>query len=289
MNLFIQNETAELEAVILGIGIDIGVIQGVNPKIRHHIERGTLPKEEDICREIQTFEEVFLANGVEVLRPANIPGTSQIFTRDIGFVIDDYFFIANMKHPVRSPEIKGIQPILNLLDPKKVISLPEEITIEGGDVMVWNDFVFIGLGDRTTPNAIDFFANFFPKKQVVGIDLVVDQHDFNRNILHLDCAFQPIGKGEAIIYKEGFASRPDVLYDVFSEEKCIEISQKQMVRMFPNIFSISPSKIVIEKGFDALKAQLTEREYEVFEVDYRETSKFGGLLRCSTLPLRREK
>ena len=58
--------------------------------------------------------------------------------------------------------------------------------------------------------------------------------------------------------------------------------------MFPNIFSISPTKIAIEKGFTRLKDELLGRGYEVFEVDYSETSKLGGLLRCSTLPLKRK-
>ena len=58
--------------------------------------------------------------------------------------------------------------------------------------------------------------------------------------------------------------------------------------MFPNIFSISPSKIVLEQGFERLKAGLTKRGYEVFEVRYSETSKLSGLLRCSTLPLKRK-
>jgi N-dimethylarginine dimethylaminohydrolase len=45
---------------------------------------------------------------------------------------------------------------------------------------------------------------------------------------------------------------------------------------------------VVEQGFGRLKSGLIERGYEVFEVDYSETSKLGGLLRCSTLPLKRK-
>ena len=288
MEVLVTNETSELERVVLGIGIDRGTPRRINPMMRQHLENGTFPHEADICREIKTVEDVLKQNGVDVVRPTNLPETEQIFTRDIGFVIDDYFFKSNMKHSVRGKELEGINHILNDIAKSKQISIPDEITIEGGDVVLWNEFVFIGIGDRTTENAIKYIQNILPHKNVIGIEIIADQNSADHNILHLDCAFQPIGKDEAIIYCDGFKTFPKEILDLFPKEKRIEVSLKEKNQMFPNIFSIAPDKVVIEKNFVRLKDELVERGYQVFEVDYSETSKLSGLLRCSTLPLKRK-
>ena len=288
MQLYVNNETSELESVVLGIGFDRGVPRGINPLMRKHIQEDTFPTEEDICREIKTLQTVFENNGVNVIRPENLSGIDQIFTRDIGFVIEDYFFVSNMKHPIRSEELKGIKHFLKNVEADKIIEIPKEVIVEGGDVILWNDFIFIGVGDRTTESAVSFLKNFFPDKTVLGFDIIVDQENADNNILHLDCTFQPIGKDEAIIYYDGFQSPPDDLLALFPKEKRIEVTLDEKNRMFPNVFSISPKKIIVEKGFLRLKEQLLERNYEVFDVDYSETSKLSGLLRCSTLPLKRK-
>ncbi|MFT4665022.1 MAG: N-dimethylarginine dimethylaminohydrolase [Polaribacter sp.] len=288
MDIFVNNETSELESVILGIAIDKGTSRGINPMMRKHLANNTYPTEDNIYNEIKTFEDVLKGNGVEVLRPNNLSQVEQIFTRDIGFVIEDYFFISNMKHAVRAVELKGIQHTLDRIDRSKQIVIPEGIIIEGGDVILWNDFIFIGIGDRTTANAIPFIQNTFPNKNVFGFDIVVDQKSADNNILHLDCTFQPIGTDEAIIYHNGFEKHPKEILDLFPKDKLLEVTLDEKNRMFPNVFSISPNKIVVEQGFGRLKSGLIERGYEVFEVDYSETSKLGGLLRCSTLPLKRK-
>lgn len=288
MDLFVSNETSQLESVILGIGKDKGAPRGINPSIRMHLENNTYPTEQDIRSEISTFEDALKKSGVQVLRTSNLSDVNQIFTRDIGFVIEDHFFVSNMKYPSRALEFEGIKPIVQQLDGSKVVEVPDEITMEGGDVILWNDYIFLGLGERTTRDAVGFLQQYFPQKTIIGFDLVVDPQDASNNILHLDCTFQPIGQDEAIIYRDGFKSTPDELLELFPKSKLIEITKQEKNQMFPNIFSVSSNKIVIEKGFSRLKQILQGRGYDLLEVAYSETSKLSGLLRCSTLPLKRK-
>jgi N-dimethylarginine dimethylaminohydrolase len=59
--------------------------------------------------------------------------------------------------------------------------------------------------------------------------------------------------------------------------------------MNPNIFSISPEIVVSDKAFTRMNNHLrNEWGMTVEEISYREISKMGGLLRCSTMPLVRE-
>ena len=62
-----------------------------------------------------------------------------------------------------------------------------------------------------------------------------------------------------------------------------------MYWMNSNIFSISEEVVVIEENFVRLGEHLRNKWGMTVEtVPYREISKMGGLLRCSTLPLRRD-
>ncbi|HLO56026.1 MAG TPA: arginine deiminase-related protein [Saprospiraceae bacterium] len=148
-------------------------------------------------------------------------------------------------------------------------------------------YIFVGKSDRTNDAGYKFLKQTFPNKKVVQIPLFVSD-DYQTNVLHLDCAFQPVGDEYAIFYPKGFLVRPDALLDCFKENNLIQVNQQQMIDMYPNIFSISKSKVVIEKSFIELKTQLLQKGFEVIEVNYGEISKMGGLLRCSTLPLKRK-
>ena len=79
------------------------------------------------------------SNRPEIIRDCK----SKIFTRDIGFVIDDVFIKANIL-PDRQAEFQAIEYIVKQMNPDKVVTPPDEVHIEGGDVMPWNEHIFIG-------------------------------------------------------------------------------------------------------------------------------------------------
>ena len=108
--------------------------------------------------------------------------------------------------------------------------------------------------------------------------------------MHLDCCFQPVGQHCAIMYKAGFKNQSDIdfLISHFGEENIIFISRDEMYQMNSNIFSISPQVVISEKGFVRLNNELRIKGITVEEVPYAEIAKMEGLLRCSTLPLRRK-
>ena len=58
--------------------------------------------------------------------------------------------------------------------------------------------------------------------------------------------------------------------------------------MNSNIFSISEKVIVSEKGFTRLNNELRNRGFFVEEIQYSKIAKMEGLLRCSTMPLKRK-
>ncbi|HRB72556.1 MAG TPA: amidinotransferase, partial [Flavobacterium sp.] len=147
LSLNVKNETSRLRAVVLGTAVNNGptptIEEAYDPKSLEHIKAGTYPVESDMIKEMDAFNAVFKKYDVKVFRPEIIESYNQIFSRDIGFVIDDTFVKANIL-PDRERELDAIQYIIDQMDPQKVVRPPEEVHIEGGDVMVWNDHIFIG-------------------------------------------------------------------------------------------------------------------------------------------------
>lgn len=303
MNLHVTDETSRLKAVILGTAQSNGptptIDEAYDPKSLEHIKAGTYPVEEDMIKEMDAFNEVFKKYDVKVYRPEVIENYNQIFSRDIGFVIDDIFIKANIL-PDRERELDAIQYVIDQMDPTKVVRPPEEVHIEGGDVMLYNDHIFIGtykgsdykdfITARTNMAGVQFIKDLFPHKIVKEFDLVKSKIEPRDNALHLDCCFQPVGSNKGIIYKSGFREEADYMYlvNLFGRENLFHIEREEMYYMNSNVFSIDKDVVVSERNFTRLNNWLRENGFTVEEIPYAEISKQEGLLRCSTLPLIRE-
>ena len=93
--------------------------------------------------------------------------------------------------------------------------------------------------------------------------------------MHLDCCFQPVGKGHALLYPGGFKNEEDVqfLIDYFGSENIIELDREEVYEMSSNVFSISSNVIVSDKRFLRLNKELRKRGFTVEEIEYK---CFGG-------------
>lgn len=304
MKLNIQNETARLKAVVLGRPESIGatpmLAETYDAKSYHAVENNIYPVERDIIREMNTFEAVLKKHGVEILHPAPIEGCNQIFARDVAFVIEDKLVASNLIQD-REAEQDAYHHVFEEIKWSNIINLPKTAHIEGGDVLVWNDFLFVGTcysedyrnfkTARTNEYAIEILKEYFPKKRIIDLELKKNDTVPYEGILHLDCTFNPVGKDKCIIYKDGFVDESDyrLILDIFGEENCFHVTKEEMFEMNPNIFSISPEVVVSDAAFTRMNRHLQDVwNIKVEEIPYREISKMGGLLRCSTMPLVRE-
>jgi len=303
LQLNVKNETSRLRAVVLGSaqnnGLTPTVEEAYDPKSLEHILAGTYPIEADMIIEMEAFNQVFQKYNVQVFRPEMIENYNQIFTRDIGFVIDDIFIKANIL-PDRERELEAIQYVIDQINPAKVVRPPEEVHIEGGDVMLWNDYIFIGtykgsdykdyITARTNMAGVNYIKELFPNKIVKEFDLVKSKLEARDNALHLDCCFQPVGTNKGIIYKSGFREEADYVFLVklFGKENLFHITRDEMYDMNSNVFSIDENVVVSERNFTRLNKWLRDKGFIVEEIPYAEIAKQEGLLRCSTLPLIRD-
>ncbi|WP_436515893.1 dimethylarginine dimethylaminohydrolase family protein [Ekhidna sp. To15] len=296
----VLDETAPLEAVILGIADSMGGIPKIentyDPKSKEHIRAGTFPEEADLIAEMHEVAKVLEKHGVTVYRPNNIAKLNQIFSRDIAFVIQSKLVVPCVT-PERKLESDGIQYII---DEVSEVLLPDEHErMEGGDIMPWRDHIFVGYSkdadfnkytvSRTNEAAVDYLKRTFTDFTVKAFELNKSDDNPRENALHLDCCFQPVGKDKAVIYRGGFKNEEDAdfLISFFGETNIFEITKEEMYDMNSNFFSISPEVVISDSSFNRLNEQFRKWGLTVEEVKYRETAKMEGLLRCSTMPLRR--
>ncbi len=214
-------------------------------------------------------------------------------------MIDDKMVLPNIIED-RADELKAVQHVLEEVEPSKLLKMPAEARAEGGDVMPWNEYLFVGYSEdtdfeqyqvaRTNKEGVTYLKEAFPHRIVMAFELNKSDNNPRENALHLDCCFQPIGADQAILFEGGFKNQEDVafLINYFGEENIIRITQEEMYEMNSNVFSISPEVIISEKGFVRLNNELRNRGFQVEEVPYAEIAKMEGLLRCSTMPLRRK-
>jgi len=302
IDININNEIGQLRSVILGTAADFGGTPKeedcYDPKSKENVLNGTFPIEKDLSEELNQFRDVLEKYNVKIFRPEKIKQLNQIFTRDIAFVIDDKMIIPNIISDRRN-EINGISYLLEDIATKKILRLGIDSRVEGGDVILSNNKIFIGYSKendfvkykvaRTNEAAIEEIRSFFPDKEILSFELNKSDANAKENALHLDCCFQPIGKNMAIIYEGGFKKNKDVDYlnNYFGSDNLIKITQQEMYDMNSNVFSISEDVIVSEKGFNRLNSILREKGFIIEEINFSETAKMEGLLRCSTLPLYR--
>ena len=304
MQLNVKNETSTLRAIVLGQPGSLGSVPSLDKtfdaKSFESVSLGIYPTEEAVYKEMSAFEKVLLKYNVQVFRPWTLENCNQVFARDVAFVIDDKIINSNII-PDREDEKEAYEVIYDQISYNKIYNLPEKAHVEGGDVVLFNDMVFVGLYTkpdysqlktaRTNLYAFNFLKEICPEKTFIPLEL--RKHDTNPRlgVLHLDCAFMPIGSGKAIIYKDGFANENDfnLLLEMFGKQNLFEITQEEMYYMNTNVFSISSTVVVSEQRFTRLNDHLENNwGLTVERVQYYEISKMGGLLRCSTLPLVRE-
>ncbi len=298
----IKSEYGRLRSVMVGIARRMGPKPAIedcyDARSRESVELGTYPEMEDCMLQLNSLVEKLESVGVEVLRPDVLDATNQVFTRDIGFVIEDQFILPNVIED-RASEAKAINALLDRIPSSNIIMMPSGCYAEGGDVIVHEPFVFVGVSNEVTFNkyktartnkaGLDYLQDEFPAYDFKGFELLKSDVDPRKGSLHLDCAFQPLGDA-LLLAPDLFKNAADVMWieSHFGTDNIFYCTDDEAYDLHTNVFSIGPKEVLISAAAGRLKNWLEERSYTVHTIIYDEIVKMGGLLRCSTMPLERE-
>ncbi len=301
MNLNINNETSKLKEVLIGNSYNfkspLNFRDLYDPTSLLNYLKGKYPNKFRLQSQLSELKKILIKYGVKV-HELDTEDTNQIFARDLGFVIQDNFFVSSII-PDREKELNGLRSLLSNV--KNVIKLPKSAHIEGGDVVVTEDHVFIGYYDkndyksqitaRTNKKAIKMMKDLIKKKEVFPIELIKSSITPSLNALHLDCCFQPVSKNKAVMCKEAFANKIELnfLISYYGEKNIFNVTLDELSKLYCNFFSINENTVITDKRFKRLMDWFCDIGLNVEKLDFSEISKLGGLFRCCTLPLIREK
>jgi N-dimethylarginine dimethylaminohydrolase len=243
--------------------------------------------------ELDGLASTLASHGVDVLRPADVAGLEQVFARDVGLVVEDVFFRSRMIED-RQGEWGGILPLLGDLTFE---TFPEGVRVEGGDVLLLDGAIVVGVTRsrglmgkqtaRTNADAADFLRERFPHRDVLECELHKDDRDPLKNALHLDCAYMPLGGGEAIIAPEAFLQHRQLDALKSRHSSIIEISRDEAALLQSNLLHLDPHTLLIDPRFNRLGRTLESFGYSLISCPMESVGRMGGLFRCTTLPLNR--
>ena len=182
-SFWVVDEWSALQRVLVGIGRGMGAAPALestyDPKSREHVLAGTYPTEASVRQELTEFRGLISSFGVEVLTPPEL-GLNQVFTRDIGFVIEDKFVKTSMVSD-RKDEQEALNDLLQEYPEENLLIPPPDVRIEGGDVMPIDNQIWVGYSEasdfakyttsRTNARAVEWLAEVFPNWQVRGFQL----------------------------------------------------------------------------------------------------------------------
>ncbi|OUZ06278.1 dimethylarginine dimethylaminohydrolase family protein [Bacillus pumilus] len=270
-----MSEYDDLQEVLLCSPIYMEIKQIIN-ETQKHFARENISQMKAIAQHKQLIQTLKNHQVRPIMLPANDRYPEQVFTRDIGFTIGHTLFVSSMAAPVRQGEEQLLKEWAQE-NGFKTVSLTNG-TIEGGDVLVDQTRVFVGMSKRTNPAAIHELKKELPDHDIIPIHLPP-------HILHLDCVMNILSHDEMLIYPEAF--KKEDLHLLNMHYHLIEISEQEQFTLGPNVLSIGQKKVISLPINQETNAALSAHGYTVIEVDFSEIIKSGGSFRCCTLPIRR--
>ncbi|MGN7386142.1 dimethylarginine dimethylaminohydrolase family protein [Sporosarcina sp. SAFN-015] len=225
----------------------------------------------------EEFEKLLREHGVEVIKlPSSEQFPEQVFTRDIGFTVGEDVFVAEMASDIRKGEEEALEEFL------EDENIPYQTTtdrVEGGDVIVDRDKVYVGISSRTSDEAVRKLQRDLPKHNIIRVP-------FNEKYLHLDCVFNILSPEIGLIFPEALSA--DMVETLSSTYKLIEVSPEEQFTMGTNVLSIGDGKVFSLPQNEQVNTAMRAHGFEVIEVDFSEIIKSGGSFRCCSMPLERE-
>jgi len=273
MRLKIENETSALTDVCVCLGTAVPPFKGYFSEHREHENFPMLPW--DQVRLVEQQEQFFKIMNREGVRLHSLPHSAenpwQLYTRDVGFVVGDTLFYSRERTlPDRTGEIEVVHRALPDLKMTEI-----KARIEGGDVLVDGDTVFVGLGTRSTPEGIAELA--------AHVDVEIVPIYLGPKVMHLDCRMNILPGRRLLTYPGDF--KPDDLAMLKRRFTLIEVSETEAQAMGTNCLTINPELVVMHSGFERLIAEVEATGLRVERVDYSEPNALLGSFRCSTMPL----
>lgn len=198
----------------------------------------------------------------------------QFNVRDAAAVIGSRLILGRMARTVRIPEPAALKAALGA---ESVVNIPTG-QLEGGDITVTPDEVFVGLGERTDETGYASLRDLLHgTHKVTPIQLAA-------GVLHLDVAANLLSPDVGVLHR---ASIVGDLPESLRKVEWIEVTDEEFGEQAANILVVECGTVMLDARHERLQNALTIRGFRCIAVELDEITKVGGGVRCMTLPLAR--
>lgn len=245
------------------------VTRGVSPSIEHaeltHLERVPI----DYARAAEqhrVYCDVLRSLGCDVIELPGDPAFPDcVFVEDTAIVLDDLAVITRPGAPSRRGETAAVAEVLARFRPLAHIEAPA--TIDGGDVLVLDDRIYVGLSTRTNEEALAQLT-WLTRLEVIGVPM--------DRALHLKTAITRVGERTLLVNREWIDVAP------FAGWELIDVDSSEP---FGANALLVGETIVHGEAFVRTRAKLLERGFAVCSVPADELAKAEGGVTCSALQI----
>lgn len=197
-----------------------------------------------------------------------------IWLRDIFVVIDNKCIICNLttNDSIGKDRSKEYLSIASTLFSKyTIVHLPNDVKLEGGDIIQNENDIFIGIGERTNEKAIEYMQYLFPMKNIIPI---------SHTDMHLDCVLSVVFPN-TILYSR---KRTHIEHNKYINKYTLHDIDDETDGILVTNFLIIGDNIIHSNRRENKKVVniLENLGYTIHIVDIKELWKEGGGIRCMT-------
>jgi dimethylargininase len=213
------------------------------------------------------YRTLLASLGLEVLNiPADNAYPDCVFIEDTAVVLDHLAVMTRPGAPSRRGETKAVADVLERYRPLVHIEAPA--TLDGGDVLVLDDRIFVGLSERTNEAAIGQLR-YHTRREVVPVPV--------HGALHLKTAVTRASRNALLVNRQWIDTAP------FAGWTLIDIDPAEPFAA--NVLLIGDTLIAATE-FPRTRRILEEQGLDVRTADASELAKAEGGVTCCSLILR---
>lgn len=252
-----------------------------------------------------------------------LPLANIFYGRDQSQALAEKLVLSTVKWEIRKPEVSMFKEALLELGYQDSLISIDRGTFEGGDIAMFGDTCFMGIGARTSLSAVKNLAKKIgpyletQKIQIVGVvnkrheaeaDVFTHPTDEHMHLMHLDMFWIPLEPQLVLAYGKEIDQRDIVRISYNSgafimEElgsfhqfhinkaiEIIEVNQQEQENFATNLLNLGNKTVIVALSTNKrVINELEKRGYRVLSAELNKLVNGYGATHCLTAPIRRKR
>jgi dimethylargininase len=228
------------------------------------------PDYDRVCRQHRAYVDTLVDLGLEVALLEDAPGfPDAYFVEDTAVILGDTAVLTRPGAQARMGEVELMAPVVACH--KNVVAIRPPGLLDGGDVMLTDDRLFIGLSQRTNAEGARQLGREADRIGLPWSTLPV------LKALHLKSGVNYMGRDTLLLCDE-YVQRPEFM----AYDKLVVAADELPAA---NTLAVNGS-LLTPRGYPATRRVLNRMEMPVIELDVSEVIKMDGGLSCLSLRFR---